>query len=178
MNKNKISRFLSLVLRHDPDKIGIQLDEEGWIDVDTLLIQMNAHGKRVDFETLCDVVVTNDKKRFAFNEDKTRIRANQGHSIKVDLKYEALQPPEYLYHGTVGKFMDAIKKNGLLKMNRHHVHLSESLETATKVGARRGNPIILTVNSGEMAKEGHLFYKSDNGVWLTDTVPSEFINFK
>lgn len=178
MNKNKISRFLSLVLRHDPDKIGIQLDEEGWIDVDTLLAQMNAHGKRVDFEMLCDVVVTNDKKRFAFNGGKTRIRANQGHSIKVDLKYEAIQPPEYLYHGTVGKFMDAIKKNGLLKMSRHHVHLSESLETATKVGARKGNPIILTVNSGEMEKAGHLFYKSDNGVWLTDTVPSEFINFK
>ena len=178
MNNNKISRFLSLVLRHDPNKIGIQLDEEGWIDVDRLLNQLKNHGKNVDFDQLCEVVETNDKKRFAFNEDKTRIRANQGHSIKVDLQYEALQPPEYLYHGTVAKFMDAIKKNGLLKMSRHHVHLSESLETATKVGARRGHPIILTVNSGEMAKEGYLFYKSDNGVWLTDTVPPEFINFK
>ncbi len=134
MNKNTISRFLSLVLRHDPDKIGITLDPQGWISVDTLLSQMNAHGKNIDFEQLCDVVDSNDKKRFAFNEDKTSIRANQGHSVTVDLQYEAIQPPEYLYHGTVAKFMDAIRKNGLLKMSRHHIHLSESLETATKVG--------------------------------------------
>ncbi|MEP5340528.1 MAG: RNA 2'-phosphotransferase [Algibacter sp.] len=178
MNKNNISRFLSLVLRHDPDKIGITLDSQGWIDVERLLNQMNIHGKTVDFDQLCEVVETNDKKRFAFNDDKTRIRANQGHSIAVDLQYEAIQPPEYLYHGTVAKFMDAIKENGLLKMSRHHVHLSESLETATKVGARRGNPIILTVRSGEMFKQGKTFFKSDNDVWLTDEVSTEFINFK
>ncbi|MEP1489725.1 MAG: RNA 2'-phosphotransferase [Algibacter sp.] len=178
MNKNNISRFLSLVLRHDPDKIGITLDSQGWIDVEILLNQMNTHGKTFDFNQLCEVVETNDKKRFAFNDDKTRIRANQGHSIAVDLQYEAIQPPEYLYHGTVAKFMDAIKENGLLKMSRHHVHLSESLETATKVGARRGNPIILTVRSGEMFKQGKTFFKSDNDVWLTDEVSTEFINFK
>lgn len=178
MNKNTISRFLSLVLRHDPDKIGITLDPQGWISVDTLLSQMNAHGKNIDFEQLCDVVDSNDKKRFAFNEDKTSIRANQGHSVTVDLQYEAIQPPEYLYHGTVAKFMDAIRKNGLLKMSRHHIHLSESLETATKVGTRRGNPIILTVRSGEMFKRGITFFKSENGVWLTDIVPAEFIEFK
>lgn len=178
MNKNNISRFLSLVLRHDPDKIGITLDQQGWIAVDTLLSQMKAHGKNIDFEQLCDVVDSNDKKRFAFNEDKTSIRANQGHSVTVNLQYEAIQPPEYLYHGTVAKFMDAIQKNGLLKMSRHHVHLSESLETATKVGARRGHPIILTVRSGEMFKRGITFFKSENGVWLTDIVPARFIQFK
>lgn len=178
MNNNNISRFLSLVLRHDPNKIGIILDPQGWISVDTLLRQMNAHGKKLNFEQLCDVVATNDKKRFAFNDDKTSIRANQGHSVSVDLHYEAIQPPEYLYHGTVGKYMDAIRKNGLLKMSRHHVHLSESLETATKVGARRGNPIVLTVRSGEMFKCGIIFFKSDNSVWLTEAVPVEFIEFK
>ena len=178
MNKNNISRFLSLVLRHDPDKIEITLDPQGWIAVDTLLSQLKAHGKNVTFDQLCEVVETNDKKRFAFNEDKTSIRANQGHSVSVDLKYEAVQPPEYLYHGTVAKFMKAIKENGLLKMSRHHVHLSESLETATKVGARRGSPIILTVRSSDMAKAGYDFFKSENGVWLTDIVPSEFIEFK
>ncbi len=178
MDKNNISRFLSLVLRHDPSKIGITLDQQGWIAVDVLLHQLNDHGKNINFETLKEVVADNDKKRFAFNEDQTKIRASQGHSIKVDLKYKSIEPPEFLYHGTVPKFMDAIKENGLLKMTRHHVHLSESRDTATKVGARRGDPIILSIRSGEMFKAGYSFYKSENNVWLTNHVASEFIIFE
>ncbi|AGC75778.1 putative RNA 2'-phosphotransferase [Nonlabens dokdonensis] len=178
MNKNNISRFLSLVLRHDPSKIGITLDNQGWIAVDTLLTQLKEHDKEISFDTLKNVVETNDKQRFAFNEDQTKIRANQGHSITVDLKYRPLEPPELLYHGTVAKFVDGIKEKGLLKMNRHHVHLSESLETAIKVGARRGKPIILTVQATAMYKAGYQFYKSENQVWLTDVVPTNYIEFK
>lgn len=175
-NKN-ISKFLSLILRHNPSKIGLKLDENGWADVAELINKANKHRNQLDIETLREVVVTNDKKRFAFNEDETKIRANQGHSIQVDLEYKALQPPEFLYHGTVGKFREDIKKKGLLKMSRHHVHLSEELETATKVGSRRGVPIILTVRSGDMYRNGIAFYQSDNGVWLTDAVAPEFIAF-
>ena len=181
MNTNKvkhISKFLSLILRHNPEKIGLHLDENGWADVSELLSKANKSGKRLNLETLIEVVATNDKKRFAFNEDQTKIRANQGHSIKVNLEYVAKQPPEFLYHGTVSKFMGAIREKGLLKMNRHHVHLSSDRDTAIKVGSRRGKPIILSVNSGEMHQQRILFYQSDNGVWLTDTVAPDFFEFK
>lgn len=178
MNTKHISKFLSLVLRHHPDKIGITLDEQGWTDVSTLLDNMNKQGKNIDIHGLREVVETNDKKRFAFNEDETKIRANQGHSIKVDLAYEALTPPEFLYHGTVPKFISAIQQQGLLKMSRHHVHLSEDRTTAMRVGSRRGVPTILVVRSGEMYQKGYPFYKSENGVWLTERVPTEFIDFR
>ncbi|GGG12096.1 putative RNA 2'-phosphotransferase [Dokdonia pacifica] len=178
MNTKHISKFLSLVLRHNPDKLGITLDTQGWTDVNILLQKMNAQGKNVDVERLKEVVATNDKKRFAFNEDQTMIRANQGHSISVDLNYEAITPPNFLYHGTVPKFMGEIKQQGLRKMSRHHVHLSEDKTTAMRVGARRGVPTILVIRSSEMHQKGHLFYKSENNVWLTDHVPSEFIDFK
>ena len=181
MNTNKIkhiSKFLSLILRHNPEKIGLQLDENGWAEVAELLRKSNRYQPTLTLETLQEVVATNDKKRFAFNEDQTKIRANQGHSIKVDLEYVAKQPPEFLYHGTVSKCMGAIREKGLLKMNRHHVHLSSDRDTAIKVGSRRGKPIILSVNSGEMHQQGILFYQSDNGVWLTDAVAPEFIAFK
>lgn len=177
-NKKQISKFLSLVLRHQPEKIDIKLDDQGWVDVSLLLKQMKAYGKNIDFELLSEVVRTNDKKRFAFSEDGSKIRANQGHSISVDLKYKETEPPVFLYHGTVSKFIGDIKDKGLLKMNRHHVHLSESIETATKIGARRGKPIILTIKSGEMFKQGYKFYKSENNVWLTEMIPSNFINFE
>ncbi|WP_103866147.1 MULTISPECIES: RNA 2'-phosphotransferase [Aquimarina] len=177
-NHKQISKFLSLILRHNPDKIGLQLDQNGWANVDELLIKVKKHQPQLDRDILQEIVDTNDKKRFAFNDDQSKIRANQGHSITVDLEYKPIKPPGYLYHGTVAKFMPAIKQQGLLKMNRHHVHLSEELETATKVGSRRGKPIILTIRSGEMYAQGIEFFQSENGVWLTDTVLPEYIHFK
>ncbi|WP_271784256.1 RNA 2'-phosphotransferase [Aquimarina algiphila] len=177
-NYKQISKFLSLILRHNPGKIKLHLDENGWADVNELLSKAKRHQPILDFELLKEIVETNDKKRFAFNKDETRIRANQGHSIQIDLEYKPVRPPEFLYHGTVAKFMDAIREKGLLKMNRHHVHLSEERETATKVGSRRGKPIILNVRSGEMYTNGIEFFQSDNGVWLTDTVAPEYIEFK
>ncbi|OED48281.1 RNA 2'-phosphotransferase [Flavobacteriaceae bacterium (ex Bugula neritina AB1)] len=173
-----ISKFLSLILRHNPDTIGLRLDENGWADVSELITKVSHSKPAFTSKILENVVKSCDKQRFAFNEDKSKIRASQGHSIQVDLEYEAKQPPEFLYHGTVGKFREEIKKKGLLKMSRHHVHLSEELETATKVGARRGVPIILTISSGDMYRKGIQFYQSDNGVWLTDTVAPEYIEFK
>ncbi len=182
MNEKKIkriSKFLSLILRHNPDKINLELDENGWANVDELLSKSSKGNTRFSMETLEEVVETNDKKRFAFNGDKTKIRANQGHSIKtIDLELEVIEPPTFLYHGTVGKFMQSIRGKGLQKMSRQHVHLSNDLETATKVGSRRGHPIILSVRSKDMYDAGHAFYQSENGVWLTDEVPPEFIDFK
>ncbi|GAA4278663.1 RNA 2'-phosphotransferase [Aquimarina mytili] len=177
-NHKHISKFLSLVLRHDPGKIGLQLDENGWADVEELVSKCQKYQPNLDIELLKEIVETNDKKRFAFNQDYTRIRASQGHSLKIDLKYTPKQPPEFLYHGTVEKFMDAIKEMGLLKMSRHHVHLSEERETATKVGSRRGKPIILIIRSGAMHANGIEFFQSDNGVWLTDNVSPEYIDFQ
>ncbi|WP_299677958.1 RNA 2'-phosphotransferase [uncultured Tenacibaculum sp.] len=174
-----ISKFLSLLLRHQPDLIGLKLDKNGWADVAELIEKSKRKGKHFSIEKLEEVVATNDKKRFSFNEDQTKIRANQGHSLKtIDLKLEAIQPPEYLYHGTVPKFMQSIREKGLQKMSRQHVHLSQDLETATKVGSRRGVPTILTVRSGAMHVAGFEFYQSKNGVWLTDHVPANFIEFK
>lgn len=177
-NTKQISKFLSLVLRHNPGKIGLELDENGWANVDELINKANAHHNQLNVELLKEVVATNDKKRFAFNEDETKIRANQGHSIQIDLEYTPVQPPEFLYHGTVGKFREDIRRKGLLKMSRHHVHLSEELETAMRVGSRRGVPIILIIRSGDMFRKGIEFYQSENGVWLTETVAPEFIEFK
>jgi len=173
-----ISKFLSLVLRHSPGTIGLKLDEYGWADVEELIIKCNKKGERLDAELLDYVVENNDKKRFAFNEDKTKIRASQGHSISVELNLEETEPSEYLYHGTVGKFMENIRKEGLKKMSRQHVHLSKDKETATKVGSRRGVSQILTVRSGTMHRDGFKFYLSENNVWLTDEVPAEYIDFK
>ena len=173
-NTRKISKFMSLVLRHRPEKIGLKLDENGWADVQELITKMNINLQELEY-----VVENNDKKRFAFNEDKTKIRANQGHSLKtVDLELKNIQPPNFLFHGTVGKFMSAIRDTGLLKMNRQHVHLSKDKETAIKVGSRRGKAIILSVRAGEMYEKGFEFYCSENGVWLTDHVPSEYIDFR
>ncbi len=173
-----ISKFLSRVLRHDPKAIGITLDEAGWIQVDTLLQAMTAAGKPLSREVLQEVVRTNDKQRFSFSEDGTKIRANQGHSIKsINLGLSPVAPPELLYHGTVEKFLASIKQTGLQKRKRQHVHLSSNVETATRVGARRGDPVILQIQSSRMQTEGYTFFLSDNGVWLTDHVPPAFIVF-
>ena len=171
----RVSKFLSLVLRHDPDRIGIELDEHGWTDVDALLAACARAGLPLTRDELAIVVATSDKQRFALSEDQTRIRANQGHSVEVDLDLEPAAPPELLYHGTVEKFLASIRAQGLLKGERHHVHLSADLETAQRVGGRRGKPVVLTVRAGEMAAAGHVFYRSENGVWLVEHVPAEYL---
>ena len=173
--KKQIGKFLSLILRHQPEKIGLQLDENGWALISDILKKSNL---KFTFEELEEIVVTNDKKRFSFNNDKTKIRANQGHSLKtIDLNLKAQVPPKLLFHGTVERFIPSIRLEGLQKMKRQHVHLSPDNETAIKVGSRRGKPIILSIKALEMQTRGYQFYKSENGVWLTDNVPSEFIKF-
>ncbi|MDB6076324.1 MAG: phosphotransferase KptA/Tpt1 [Akkermansiaceae bacterium] len=177
MELKRISKFLSLVLRHDPGKIGITLDPHGWVDGETLLKAMSGKFPKISQQTLLEVVRTCDKQRFALSEDGTRIRANQGHSVEVDLDLVPVTPPAYLYHGTVAKFLADIGKDGLQKGKRHHVHLSTDLTTATKVGERRGAPVILRIRSGEMAEAGLRFFRSENGVWLCDAVPPSYIDF-
>ncbi len=177
MNNTQISKFLSLVLRHKPQEINLQLDENGWADTDELIAKSTAHGIALNFDLLEEIVFTNDKKRFSFKDDLSKIRANQGHSVAIDLALTATVPPEKLYHGTVAQFMEVIKVNGLQKMSRQHVHLSTNIDTAKKVGARRGKPVILTVNTIAMQQQGFLFYIADNGVWLTDNVHVAFIEF-
>ncbi len=175
--KKSVSKFLSLILRHQPEVIGITLDENGWTDVDELIAKMNTNGHRISFDELEEVVETNDKQRFAFSDDYNKIRASQGHSVNISLGLDPQEPPEYLYHGTVAKFLDSIRKEGLQRMSRQHLHLSRDRETAMKVGSRRGIPVILNINTGAMHQDGFLFYLSDNGVWLTDHVPAKYIKF-
>jgi len=170
-----ISKLMSLVLRHEPEYIGLSLDAEGWTTTDDLIDKMNKKGIHVDFEMIQKVVETNDKKRFAFNEDKTKIRANQGHSIEVELNLQQMLPPEILYHGTAHKYLEVILKEGLKKQQRHHVHLSAEKATALSVGSRHGKPIILEINTLEMLRDGHVFYISDNDVWLVDHVPPRYL---
>jgi putative RNA 2'-phosphotransferase len=173
----RISKFLSLVLRHRPGKIGIELDEAGWTDVETLIENARTHGMTFGLEELRAVVAENDKQRFALTADGLRIRASQGHSVDVELEYEPREPPEVLYHGTVEKFLPSIRQQGLVRGARHHVHLSPDRDTATRVGQRRGRPIVIEVLAGEMHTRGITFYVSANGVWLTDAVAPEFLRF-
>ncbi len=173
----QISKYLSLILRHNPEKIGLKLDDNGWASVTELLSRSKRKQPLLTIELLREIVMTNDKQRFSFKENETKIRANQGHSIKVTLGYDSKEPPAFLFHGTVGKFIPAIKEKGILKMSRHHVHLSHDRNTAAKVGARRGIPIILTIRARDMYRDGIQFYQSENGVWLTDHIPSPYIEF-
>ncbi len=174
--KKKISKFLSLVLRHKPETIHLNLDENGWAYVDELITKSRRDSYQgFTFEELDEIVGTNDKQRFIFNEDKTKIRANQGHSVAIDLALQPQQPPEFLYHGTAEVNVPSILENGIEKRSRQHVHLSQDTETATKVGMRHGKPVILTVLTGKMHEDGMLFYLSDNKVWLTDFVGPEYI---
>ncbi len=173
--KKHISKFLSLILRHKPETINLILDKNGWAFVSDILSNSELKFTRGELE---EVVATNDKKRFSFSEDKTKIRANQGHSIdKIDLNLKPASPPLELFHGTVENVIPKIRERGLKKMRRQHVHLSKDRETAIKVGSRRGKPIIITIRALEMWNKGYRFYKSENGVWLTDAVPSEYIDF-
>ncbi|MFK7737076.1 MAG: RNA 2'-phosphotransferase [Pirellulaceae bacterium] len=172
------SKFLSLVLRHKPETIGMQLDPDGWLEVDALIRNANDHGKSLTLEMLHDVVATNDKQRFSLSDDGLLIRANQGHSVPdIDLNLTAVAPPEQLFHGTVDQFLKSIRARGLCKRSRNHVHLSSNNETARLVGARRGTPIILTIDANTMHEAGHKFFLSANNVWLTNSVPSEFIAY-
>jgi putative RNA 2'-phosphotransferase len=172
------SKFFSLVLRHQPEVVGLTLDEEGWLDVDKLIANANARGKNLTLELVHEVIATNDKKRFVLSDDGLRIRASQGHSLHgVDLKLEERTPPETLFHGTVTAFLESIREGGLQKRSRNHVHLSADETTATKVGSRRGKPIILRIASTTMHQEGHRFFMSANGVWLVDAVPKDFLTF-
>lgn len=173
----KTSKFLSRVLRHEPELIGITLDPAGWVSVSELLRACRAQGRALTLEELNEVVLSNDKQRFSFSEDGQRIRANQGHSVPVELGYSPSIPPRLLYHGTVEKFLPSIRKEGLKRGARHHVHLSPDVSTATRVGRRRGAPLVLSVESGRMYREGYEFFRSANGVWLTEHVPPEYLIF-
>ncbi|MCB2101400.1 MAG: RNA 2'-phosphotransferase [Rhodobacterales bacterium] len=172
----KIGRFLSMVLRHKPQALGIRLDGGGWVEVDVLLAALARAGRPLDRARLDHLVATNPKRRYAFSDDGTRIRAVQGHSLSVDLGYAPARPPEHLYHGTVARVLEAIRAQGLKPMGRDHVHLSPDVETATIVGARRGRPVILTVRAGALWAEGQVFHQADNGVWLTAAVPPDFLD--
>jgi len=169
----KISKFLSLVLRHKPEAAGLTLDNNGWVAIEELIQGANNAGIQLNRDKLETVVRESDKQRFAIQGD--RIRANQGHSVDVDLELSPTTPPNVLFHGTVLKFLAQIEVEGLQKLKRQHVHLSPDIDTAMKVGARRGKPIILEIDAGKMFEDGHQFYCSENGVWLTESVPILYI---
>ncbi len=171
-----VSKYLSKHLRHAPQELGLTFQPGGWVPVDDLLTAANKNGFPISYDELVDCVETNDKQRFAFDETGDLIRANQGHSVEVDLQLEEREPPETLYHGTVERFLSSILKEGLARGKRHHVHLSKDVETARKVGARRGKPVILKVDARQMHREGHKFYLSANGVWLTHAVPPGYLS--
>jgi putative RNA 2'-phosphotransferase len=172
------SKFLSLILRHAPEKIGLALDTQGWADIGQLLAQAASHGRRLSREQLDDVVARDSKTRYAISDDGMRIRASQGHSLAaVDIDLPPATPPAMLYHGTASRFVDAIRAGGLLPGARNHVHLSSNHETAGAVGLRHGKPVVLAVDAAAMQAQGHVFYVSANGVWLTQAVPEGFIDF-
>ncbi len=170
-----LSKFLSLVLRHRPEVIGLALDASGWVDIEELLNKARAHGKHWDRATLLKVVTTNDKKRFSFSEDGKRIRAVQGHSIPVSLGLEPREPPPLLFHGTASRSLASILERGLQARGRQYVHLSTDMDTAQMVGRRHGTPVVLKINTLRMFQAGYHFYLAENGVWLTEKVPPEFI---
>ena len=170
-------KFMSYVLRHQPDAIGLSVDEHGWASIDELIQLANAKGKKFTREILYEVVERNNKKRFVLSDDGSRIRAAQGHSIDIDLQLDEQKPPEILYHGTAKTSVKSINHSGLSSRSRNHVHLSLDEQTAKKVGSRHGNPVILVIKANEMWQAGYKFYLSENGVWLTEAVPAQFIDF-
>ncbi|MET8814575.1 RNA 2'-phosphotransferase [Streptomyces sp. NPDC004549] len=171
----KLSKYLSKHLRHQPERIGLTLDAGGWVEIDALMTAAAAHGFPFTRAELDHVVAVNDKKRYAV--EGTRIRASQGHTVQVDLGLAPATPPPYLYHGTVARSLDAIRAEGLRPMSRHDVHLSADRETATRVGSRRGRPVVLAVDAAAMHRDGHVFRVSANGVWLTESVPARYLRF-
>ncbi len=170
-----VSKYLAKYLRHAPHELGLTLQPGGWVPVEELLTADEKNGFPISYDELVECVETNNKQRFAFDETGDLIRANQGHSVEVDLRLEEREPPETLYHGTVERFLPSILEEGLIRGKRHHVHLSKNMETARKVGSRRGKPVILIVDAGRMHRDGHKFLLSANGVWLTDAVPPGYL---
>jgi putative RNA 2'-phosphotransferase len=170
-----VSKYLAKHLRHAPQELGLTLQPGGWVPVDDLLDAARKHGFPISYDELVECVETNDKRRYAFDVSGEMIRANQGHSVEVDLQLEEREPPETFYHGTVERFLPSILEDGLVRGERHHVHLSKDVATARKVGARRDKPVILAVAAGRMHRDGHTFYLSANGVWLTDAVPPRYL---
>ncbi|VTR94957.1 rna 2 -phosphotransferase : Probable RNA 2'-phosphotransferase OS=Nostoc sp. PCC 7107 GN=kptA PE=3 SV=1: PTS_2-RNA [Gemmata massiliana] len=171
----RLSKFMSKLLRHEPESIGITLESGGWVLVTDLLTGLEKAGTRTSREELNIVVAKCEKQRFTFDETGTKIRANQGHSTDVDLQLEEAEPPAELFHGTAYTTVPVILRDGLLKMARHHVHLSADPVTATKVGQRHGKPVILVVDTAKMRADGHIFYRSTNGVWLVEHVPPQYL---
>jgi putative RNA 2'-phosphotransferase len=170
------SKFLSYVLRHEPEAIGLELDSQGWASVQELIKNATAAGKVLNVELIGEVVRTSEKKRFTLSDDGTRIRAAQGHSaVGVSIKYAEVVPPSVLYHGTAFRHLESIRKNGLIAGARQHVHLSSDEATAVKVGSRHGKPVVLVVQAGRMHQAGLKFFQAENGVWLTDRVPAEYL---
>lgn len=182
MNTNKkltsSSKFLSLILRHEPGKIGLTLDAQGWASIDELIAASQRSGKQINRALIEEIVANCDKQRFIISDDGTMIRANQGHSITIDLGLQPSEPPHTLYHGTATRFLKSIREQGLLHGSRQHVHLSAEKATAINVGQRHGVPAVLTVAARAMHEQGHAFYISENGVWLTGLVPVAFIGFE
>jgi putative RNA 2'-phosphotransferase len=175
MDLSNISKYISLILRHKPEVIGIKLDKNGWANVSELIKGIAKDHKGFDMAILEKIVKTDNKQRYSFNEDKTKIRANQGHSVNVDVELKECTPPDVLYHGTGEKFVASILKSGLMPKSRLYVHLSKDLDTATKVGSRHGKCVIFTVDTKRMAADGYKFYESENHVWLTKKVPVRYL---
>lgn len=170
MNKIEKSKFLSLILRHKPEAGNIVLDKYGWAEVKQVLKALN-----ISFNELDDIVQTDEKQRYSFNQEKSKIRANQGHSVPIDLDLPEQRPPKFLYHGTASRFLNSIYETGILSMKRNFIQLSADLKTAITVGKRHGQPVVLKVDSGKMAEDGYKFYISENGVWLTKEVKPQYI---
>ncbi len=174
-NLTQTSKFLSLILRHKPETIGLNLNQHGWADISEL-IEKAPSEMSLTIALIKQIVAENNKKRFALSDDGLQIRANQGHSISVDLGFTCSEPPSLLFHGTASRFITAIKAEGLIAGQRHHVHLSTNIKTALSVGKRYGKPVILQVAAKEMYQQGHRFFLSENNVWLTDAVPPQFLS--
>jgi len=170
MNLTSVSKKLSYILRHNPSSVGLVMKAGGWVDVEQLL-----KGMSINMGTLEQIVSEDDKQRYSFSDDKTMIKANQGHSIDIDMSFERAYPTDVLYHGTAQRFIESIEAEGIKSMNRQYVHLSDNLDTAVKVGSRHGKPVILTIDAKRMADDGYRFYLSDNGVWLTEHVPWSYV---
>jgi len=175
MSNTNTSKYISLILRHKPEVIGITLDEHGWEDVKELIQGVNKTHP-LNMKILEEIVRTDEKQRYSFNEDKTKIRANQGHSIPVDVELKEKEPPEFLFHGTGMKFTSSIDQQGLIPKTRLYVHLSKDVDTAVKVGQRHGKPVVYTVSAKKMYTDGYTFYLSENGVWLTKEVPLKYLS--
>ncbi|HFG9475565.1 TPA: RNA 2'-phosphotransferase [Clostridioides difficile] len=173
--KDKLSIFISLILRHKPETIGIKLDDYGYADVNELIEKINNTGRNINIEILEQIVKEDNKQRYSFNDDRSKIRANQGHSINVNVELRELEPPKYLYHGTATRFLDNIKNEGIIKQSRLYAHLSRDIDIAVKVGKRHGTPVILKINTGKMYENGYKFYLSENNVWLCEYIPFKYV---